>query len=352
MQELHRSAPERLVALPLGDEPLHPPQQRPGAGLLRFDVDLLVVIFRIDDGGQEELLWIRFGEAGVSVGAPLHRRPHAIAVAEVDVVAHPDLVAVIDDRRSGKGEEQAIHQVDAGPVVLHQRRETPPDPQVDAGLLVGGVGPPHVVAVLIGDHLQRQLVVVAEKQRPLAVLRDLRRLRHDVDDREAILLGQRHVHPGHDRKVEGHVAFVAVTEVRTGVFRPLIGLSQQHLAGKLRVEMGPQRLEVDVRLRQVLAGRSLALVQIGNGVETERVHPEVHPELEHFEQRGVDRGVVKIQVRLMGEEAVPVVSLGHRIPRPVRGLVVLEDDAGVCVLRRRVAPDIEVAPGRAGLRAS
>src|SRR5690349_11449472 len=50
----------------------------------------------------------------------------------------------------------------------------------------------------------------------------------------------------------------------------------------------------------------------------------------------------------MRVEAVPVVRLRERIPRPVRRLVVLEDDARVLVLRRRVAPHVEVALGRAG----
>ena len=85
-------------------------------------------------------------------------------------------------------------------VVLHQRREAAADAEVDARLAVGGVGAPHVVAVLVRDHLQRQLVVIAEEHRPLAVLGDRRRLRHDVDDREAVLLRQRHVHARHDRE--------------------------------------------------------------------------------------------------------------------------------------------------------
>ena len=46
----------------------------------------------------------------------------------------------------------------------------------------------------------------------------------------------------------------------------------------------------------------------------------------------------------MGIEAVPVVLLGDRIPRPVRGLEVLEDDPRLAVLVGIVAPDVEVAP--------
>src|SRR5262249_34069274 len=42
---------------------------------------------------------------------------------------------------------------------------------------------------------------------------------------------------------------------------------------------------------------------------------------------------------------------GHRVPGPVGGLEVLEDDAGVPVLFRRRTPDVEVAPGAPGLGA-
>ena len=53
----------------------------------------------------------------------------------------------------------------------------------------------------------------------------------------------------------------------------------------------------------------------------------------------------------MGVEAVPVVRLRDRVPGPVRGLEVLEDDARVRVAVGRVAPDVEVALAAARRRA-
>ena len=93
---------------------------------------------------------------------------------------------------------------------------------------VGGVGLPQIVALAIGHHLERQLVVVAQEDRPLAVVGDVRRLAHDVGDREAVLLRDRHVHARHQREVERHVAFVAVAEILLRVLRPLVGLGEQH----------------------------------------------------------------------------------------------------------------------------
>ena len=93
---------------------------------------------------------------------------------------------------------------------------------------VGAVGQIHVIALVVGDHLERQLVVVAQEQRPLAGVGNRRRLRHDVGDGQPVLLAQRHVDARHQRKVKCHVAFVAIAEVGTHVGGPLVGFGQNH----------------------------------------------------------------------------------------------------------------------------
>ena len=89
----------------------------------------------------------------------------------------------------------------------------------------------HVVALLARHHLERQLVVVAQEDRPLAVVRDVGRLRHDLDDRMAVFLRDRHVHARHQREVIRHVAFVAVAEVLAHVLGPLVRLGEQQPFG-------------------------------------------------------------------------------------------------------------------------
>ena len=54
----------------------------------------------VGDQREEEPLRVAGREPGIAVAAPLHRRPHRIAIAEVDVVAHPDLIAVVDRWRA------------------------------------------------------------------------------------------------------------------------------------------------------------------------------------------------------------------------------------------------------------
>ena len=67
----------------------------------------------------------------------------------------------------GQREQQRVEQLDLAPVVAEQRREPAADAEVDAHLRVRGVGTQHEVALLVGDHLERQLVVVAQERRPL-----------------------------------------------------------------------------------------------------------------------------------------------------------------------------------------
>ena len=199
---------------------------------LRLDIHRLIAVKRVHDRRQHQRGRIGARKPAIAIRRPLHRRAHAVAVAEMDIVAHADLVAVIDDRRSRHRQQQAVHQLDAAPVALHQRRQPAADPEIEPGAAVGRIGLPQKVALDVGDHFQREFVMIAQEDRPLAVFRDRRRLAHDVGDRKAVLAPDRHVHARHQRKMERHVAFVAVAEIILGVFRPLVGLGEQHAARK------------------------------------------------------------------------------------------------------------------------
>ena len=98
---------------------------------------------------------------------------------------------------------------------------------------------PQVIALAVGHHFERQLVMVAQKDRPLAALRNFRRLPHDIGDRMAVLGRQRHVDARHQREMECHMAFVARTKVIQHIFRPLIGLREQHAIAVATVHFAP-----------------------------------------------------------------------------------------------------------------
>jgi hypothetical protein len=192
--------------------------------------------------------------------------------------------------------------------------------------------------------------VVAQEDRPGAVRRNLRGLLHDLDQREAVFLRDRHVHPRHQREVVRRVAFVAVAKVLAHVFRPLVGLGQQEAVLVARIDRGAQLLDDRVRLGQVFVVGAVALDQVRDRVEPEAVYAHVEPEAHGLEDCLQHRRVVEVQVRLVAEEAVPKELLGDRIPGPVRGLGVGEDDARAVVLLVGVAPNIEVALGGARWR--
>ena len=163
---------------------------------------------------------------------------------------------------------------------------------------------------------------------------------------KAVLLGDRHVDPRHQREMIGHVAFIAVAEIFLHVLRPLIGFRQQHLALGIGVELGAQLPDDGVGLGQVLVVGAVALAQIGDGVEPEAVDAGIEPALHDLHDRADHARIVEIEVRLVREEAVPVELAGFRIPGPVRFLGVGEDDPRARIFLVGVAPDIPVARAR------
>ncbi len=68
-------------------------------------------------------------EPGIPIGTPLHGSADAVAVPEINVVAHSDLIAVINDRSAGHREQQSIHHLDTRAIIAKQRSEPPPDAQ-------------------------------------------------------------------------------------------------------------------------------------------------------------------------------------------------------------------------------
>ena len=247
----------------------------------------------------------------------MHGRAHAIAVAEIDVVAHADLIAVIKNGRAGETEQQRIQQFDAAAIVVDQRSQPAANADIDAHARVSRIGEIHVVALVVGDHLQRQLVVVAQEQPPLAVVGNRRRLRHDVGDRLTVFLAKRHVNARHQRKMEGHVAFVAIAKIGAHVGRPLVGLGQNQAIRVVRVNGGAQRLDEPVRFRKILAGCSIALAEIRNRVHPQRIHTEIEPEAHGVEHVLKHQRIIVVQVGLVRKEAVPVIGFGGFIPGPV-----------------------------------
>ena len=148
----------------------------------------------------------------------------------------------------------------------------------------------------------------------------------------SVLQRERDEHAWHQRKVEGHVALVAIAEIFGGVLRPLVGFGEQHAVGIMRVDFSADFLDDGVRLGQILAIRAVALHEVGDRVEAQSIHAHVEPE-PHRVENGLEHfGIVEVQVGLMVVEPMPEERFGLLVPRPVRSLAVEEDDARVLEL--------------------
>ena len=96
-------------------------------------------------------------------------------------------------------------------------------------------------------------------------------------------------------------------------------------------------------LGQVFAIRSIAFHQIRDCIETYRVDAHVQPVAQDFQDFFHHARIVEIQIRLMREEPMPVICLGHRVPAPVGLFRIGEDNASILVFLWRIAPDVELA---------
>src|SRR5690606_912615 len=103
------------------------PEQRGGIARLQFDVYRFKMVERIEDQRQVKLLRIGLRKAAVAVGTPLHGCSDTVAVTQVEIISHPDLVAIVDDVCTGQTEEQGIEQLNLFSVIFEQRSQTMPD---------------------------------------------------------------------------------------------------------------------------------------------------------------------------------------------------------------------------------
>src|SRR6266849_6808573 len=291
------------------------------------------------------------GEAGVpqhlhrgvrprSAQIELHRLGRAGEVVDRDhrlalVLAHVGEHALV-----GGPEEGERAAAEDARLLAHRDEPLHPVEQGGRGALLG-LRVDGLVAV-DGVHDQGQVEAggVRAGEARVAVARPLHR------GADPVAVAQ--VHAGHEREVEGHVELVAIPEIGADVGGPLVGLGQENAPLVLGVDVTADLPQELVGLRQVLAVGPLALDEIGDRVAAEAVEALVQPEAHDVEQLAADLRIVEVEIRLVVEEAMPVVGLRHRIPGPVGVLGVHEDDAGVPVPLVGVAPDVVIAVRRVG----
>ncbi len=197
-------------------------------------------------GGANSRAGSALREAAVAIAGPLHRRAHAVAIAEIDVVAHADLVAVVDDRRAGQREEQRVQQLDPAAAVFDQRREAAADADVDPHLRIGGVAPDTCSRALRRSPSRASARRGCGGRAPTGSSRECPASGRRISAiGMAVLLPERHEHARHQREVERHVAFVAVAEVGRAR-RPATGWPRRGACGSRSAASSARRMRLRI----------------------------------------------------------------------------------------------------------
>jgi hypothetical protein len=96
------------IRLSQPDEVFYPMEQRRRRTFLSLHVHAPVAVHRIGDDRRVQAGGVGARKAGVAVNIPLHGCAHAVAIIQVDIVAHANLVAIVDDGRAGQREQQRV----------------------------------------------------------------------------------------------------------------------------------------------------------------------------------------------------------------------------------------------------
>src|SRR3954449_4957532 len=151
------------------DQTARPAQQGRRIPPLLFDIDV--------GGGVEAALDHRLyralgaGEAALVAGRPLHRRADRHPLAQAEVLAHTDLVAVAQYGGAGQREQQAVGQFDAPAVTEHRRQPAPDAAVVQLHRRLRAELAEHPAAQVLVEVSDVELVVVSQEVGPLRPFR-------------------------------------------------------------------------------------------------------------------------------------------------------------------------------------
>ncbi len=311
---------DRRMLTPEGDHLAHEREQRTGLVLLGLHVDLACAKRAVLDHLSRQFRLGGIRKAAVPARGPLHRRAYCVSSLAVQVVAHPDFVAIADQRRPRHREEQAVGELQARKVALEHGCEPPPDAtSVDAHFRRWGEDVQHRLHLVGCETLEVGLVEITQEVGPLAVDRRLRQTSQRLADRFGVAGGERQQQVIVEKEVEHHVELIAVEEALQ-LALVLVHLAEhhrvRHALPDMRVELAQDRVRfVDAPF---LAKRIFD--EVGGGVYAEARNAEAHPEI-HYPLHLLPHGAVAvIEPRLKVVEAVIVGTRRQRRRRSTPSL--------------------------------
>ena len=324
---------------------------------MRRDIDVLEAVRAAGDHRQDRLLGL--GEAAVRLRRPLHRRARAIALGQLQIVAHADLVAVAYDRRARQGQHQTVGELEAAAVAVQHRRQPPPDAAVvELHVGIGPEGGEHGLALLVGEATEIELIVIAQEYAPLRRGRARPRRLQRLFQRPAVGGGERVEQRLIDLEVEHHLQAIAgIAEILHVRVRQHIGLGKNDGLAVAPLQELAERAQHVVLLDGPRDVRPLGGDDEGNRVHAEAGDAELDPEAHDLQDLSLDLGIGGVEIRLEIVEAMEVPGPGIGIVRPGRflhagknhalvgiGRLLLGPDVPVAVFRSRVAPRV-LEPG-------
>src|SRR5207344_976994 len=185
---------------------LEPAQQRIRVLLLPAYVDLLGAELASHRNGPEQSIGYRWAEAGIRRVIPLHRCSDRLTTIQAEVLAHPDLRAVTQQRSARQRELECVRELDPAAIALQHGCQ----PATYAAPVQPHLGSwrermEHVTALLVGQPTEIELIVIAQERHPLSTLWQPHSRRQGLDERLRITASQRKPHPRIQEEVEHHL---------------------------------------------------------------------------------------------------------------------------------------------------
>jgi 3-hydroxybutyryl-CoA dehydrogenase len=170
-------------------------------------------------------------------------------------------------------------------------------------------------------------------------------------------------------EVEGQVQLVVVAQVgRDELGLTQVDLADDHALARVFVEHGADASQQRVRAVEVVraddvevaaddvgrrdVGQRRVLADEVHDVGAEAVDAAIHPEAQHVVHRLDDRGLVPVEVGLLGQEGVQEPLLGGLIPGPRGAAAEGRRPVVRRMVGRAIVPAVPVALGRAARRAA
>ena len=143
-----------------------------------------------------------------------------------------------------------------------------------------------------------------------------------------------------DGEREQHLQLVAVlvAEERPLVVGRQVDLAEQDRLAAAAADEAPQVAQQLVRVDHRAARHPHRLEHERHGVDAEAAEPLLEPEADDLRDLVAHGRVGHVEVGLVGVEAVQVVLARRLVPRPVRGLLVGEDEVAGLLRRLLVLP--------------